>query len=1329
MPTFDDLQKQIKIKKGNDFVTLDQLEEAEKVKVEYLPGDGYTDFEDEIYDKLQEKENPLDNGIEIPTRIENIKAKLTYPDGEEKTVDIPIKVIKNIYEAKTLTKRPYYVPENYKAVTLDPTTKATDPQKTYYYVNPDAKVVIPGEDPTGTGDNKFVKWTIKGTEDEYKLPERHKFSEETTIEAQYVSDVIPQEGTEKPDYVPNNFVEVKFVPTDKATDTAEKIFWVNPEKEVKIPVANPEGKQYFTFKEWKIGDVDTGETYKVGTAKKFETATTITATYTESENIIPYNPDEPITRPDGYVRVKFAADTGLKLTESKAYYVKQNANITLKDIKNDATKGYPTYEESTGYKFKEWDQKDDLVIVTTDITVTAKATPLDDVVPKENPQGGENDKPAGYITVTFKTTDKAGNVEKVVYINPNKAVALEGQAPEVNPITGYEFADWDRPIKEKIQYKDKDVITAKFNEIGNVVPGDKDQPAGYVKVIFDKGEHGELSGTTSYWVKPEVEVTVEAPSVKANTGYKFINWDKETTLTARKTDTEIKITAKYEKLEDIIPGDQNKPEGYVTVTFDKGEHGKLEGKTVYYVNPEANPVKTLADIAKPTVKAETGYKFKNWNFADTKAIIGDIKVTAQYDPIDDIVPGDQAKPEGYIKVTFVKGDHGNLEGQTVYYVNPNKAVVLEGKAPKVKANTGYKFASWDTQIDKKIQYNDGDTITALYNKLGDVIPQEKTDGSDKPEGYVTVTFDKGDHGNLEGQTVYYVNPNKEVTVPAPKVNPSVGYKFNNWDQSLTQRFTDDNTKITAEYKKLGDIIPQEKTDESDKPNGYVTVKFEAVNGSLSGQTVYYVNASKEVDLTNTANAINKNPNIGYTAECGTWNPEVLKAKFKEGDVLTFTFAKLKDVIPKEEDGKQNPKPNGYVSVAIVPTYMAEDSTVKYYWVNPGKEVTIPAENPKARDGYVFNGWDQSLTQQFEKDTTIIAKYTLKERPGSSSPVADYVFTKVGVQPRPEDYQKVITPPSGKKISSVDIVQRPDVSKPGLTSAVVRINYTDGTSEKITIKVYVEQDYNGGVQPNPYPYPGQNQQGGGLIARPSITMTEYKEREGLRREVRYMQGFEGKFRPKDSLTRAEAAQILANALKEDGYKFDPAYKLSYKDIQGKEWYADAIRITSQADVFKGYDDGNFRPDQKITRAEWIATLRRFQYIDEAEGNSMKLRSDHWAISEVEAAYKEGWLKIYQDGLADFAYDKPITRQEVAAVSNKAFNRVLDKKFILDKNQDLINYSDVTPDMWAYEDILCASNTFLHKRQGKYLAYESGPKTYSIDIKDAVIEQDLFQRISR
>ena len=1250
VPSYDDLKNSVKVKDNDG-----NLKPIKDVGTLYIPdGDGkqWTSNSSELKSYLYEKVKEKDDGNN-PSRIEIVKGILVYKDGTEKEVEIPIKVIKNIYEGTSTGGKPSYVPDDYVKVTVDPTDKATDSQKTYYYVNPNPKVqvLIPvKDDPIGKDNNVFTKWTKKVDSGEvtvYDIKTRDHFSKATTITAQYESDVIPQEGDTKPEGVPGNFVKVTFVPTDNGTMEGAKIFWVNPTKEVTIPVNNPVGKTYYTFKEWKIGD--TG--YKPSEAKQFKADTTITATYTESENIIPYNPNEPITRPDGYVRVTFATEKGLELTEQKAYYVKANANITLKDIKDDAAKGYPAYEVQTGYKFDKWDKEDSLVIEAADIVVTAKATTLDDVVPKDKPQGGENDKPAGYISVTFKTTDKAGSIEKVVYINPNKAVALEGQAPEVNPITGYEFADWDRPIKEKIQYKDNDVITAQFNKIGDVVPGDKAQPAGYVKVIFDKGEHGELSGTTSYWIKPEVEVTVEAPSVKANTGYKFTNWDKETKLTAKTTDTEIKITAKYEKLDDIIPstdgeGKPNtKPEGYVTVTFDKGDHGKsIEGQTVYYVNPEADPVKTLAKITKPTVEAETGYKFTSWNFADTEEITSDITVTAQYDSIDDVIPkdnpqgGENEKPEGYITVTFEKGEHGELEGNTTFYINPNKAVVLEDKAPTVKPNTGYTSAGWDTSINKAIQYENGDKITALYNELGDVIPQKNTDGSDKPAGYVTVTFDEGEHGTLSGKTVYYVNPNKKVTVPAPTVTPATGYKFDKWDKALTQTFAKD-TKITAQYAPLDNIIPGDQT----KPDGYFTVTFKAENGSLTGTTTYYVKPNVDIDLTNTANAITKRPNVGFTADGGTWSPTIGSMKYTSNAEYTFTFKALPDVI-EIIGGK--PRPEGYVRVDVIPTYFAKDPTEKSYWVNPNKEVTIPpmAIQP-VNDSVKFLGWDQSFTQQFKYHTNIVAKFERVSKPTPGGP--------------------------------------------------------------------------GGYYPGGY---------GFIVGKTTEKIVKVPDNSYLK-EVWYMQGFKGDFRPKDGLTRAEAAQILANALVEDGYRYNPNFKLPYRDI-GEEWYTKAIKIVTEARVFEGYDDGNFKPQWKITRNEWIATLKRFQELGDATGNHMNLNKGHWATAEIEAAYNAGWLKIYTDGVATYEGDKFIPRQEVAAVSNKAFNRVLDKTYIRKNDRNLVTYRDVSKDMWAYDDILCASNTFLAKRDMYYAQWvDRDNNMFNIYTKGFDIVQAKFQRIPR
>lgn len=1579
VPTFEDLKAQVKVKDASaKFSIVD-----DKGK-EYTEDDKDSlDLKKFIYEKVKE------NNKDEVSRTEIVKAKITYDNGTIREIEIPIKVLKNIYKGTDDGNKYPHIPDDYVKVTINPTDKAQDSQKTYYYVNPKAKVKVPVKDPVGAGDNKFSKWTMKadsasGDGADYTKTDRHQFTEDSTIIAQYGNGTIkivyvdendkeidkkyqiagqdypseksgglgteandidfekkgpdfkgyifnirdsikgkhykdpsdpdkldtvtykynkkvttkdpnndnayfkvvfdandgsfgtdtqktlwvymhtgdnpvtfeearaeieseyglptkdmaefkewqdkatagskiaddyvikvpdwdwttyPEDGytpevfyahyeqasafvkyldldgkpiadefkidtekypTEKegkageniakdvftaetapkftgykfnrielnpangkysldknttikiyyeevpdvipanpdgsnPDSVPDDYVRVEFVPTDKGTIDGDKVFFVNPKKEVTIPVNNPKAKATYKFKEWKMGADAEGEKYIPSTPKKFTQDTTITATYEETENIIPYDPSlpDPMVRPEGYVRVTFAADDGLKLTESKAYYVKKNAGIKLGN--KELVK--PKYSEETGYKFDKWDKEDSLVIETADIVVTANATKLDNVIPEKDKNDKPNEKPNGYKEVTFvvKTGDEAkGSITGVAkfYVNPTEYVKIN--PPAIKAETGYEFGAWDKDATIPTVYDKDTTITGSFNGLKDIIPNknpdgtENKKPEGYKTVTFviDPATGGKIADkeVKVYYVNPAKDVTVPQPKTKADTGYEFDKWDKDTTK-AKKYTEDITVKGKFKKLDDIIPstdpttGDANtKPEGYLTVTFDKGNHGKeITGQTVYYVNPKADPVKTLAEITKPTVSPETGYKFKSWNFADTKEILSDLTVTAQYTPIDDVIPkdkptgGENEKPERYITVTFEKGANGELEGNTIFYVNPNKSVVLEDKAPTIKPNTGYTSAGWDTSINKAIQYKEGDKITALYNELGDVIPQEKTDGSDKPAGYLTVTFLDGGHGTLSGKTVYYVKPNKEVTVPAPTVKPSVGYEFKDWDKALTQTFTADNTNITAQYKELDNIIPQKNTDGSDKPDGYHTVTFKPDdNGTLSGTLVCYVKPNVDIDLTNTANGITKNPKVGYTAEGGTWSPAITNKQYTKDETYTFTFKALANVIPeKNDDGTTNTKPDGYVKVEFIAG--ANGKLVggnKTYYVNPTKDIkvgdlTIP--KPQANNGYEFLRWAESIDEnevingnkKFEAIFVPITKYPDNPNPDNPDRPDDPYYPE-----RPDDpyYPERPYYPLRPKVRYETVIQEKIVKVPVPDHAYVK-------------------------------------------------------------EVRYMQGFKGEFRPKDGLTRAEAAQILANALVEDGYKYNANFKLPYKDI-GEAWYTRAVKIVTEAKVFAGYDDGNFKPQDKITRNEWIATLKRFQELGDVSGNHMKLKDGHWAMDEIEAAYKEGWLKIYTDGLATYEGDKFIPREEVAAVSNKAFKRILDKTYIRNNEKNLISYKDVKKDMWSYEDILCASNTFLYKKD-LYRAHwiKEDNNQFNINTEGFEIVKAKFQRNPR
>ena len=1237
---------------------------------------------------------------------------------------------------------------------------------------------------------------------------------------------------------------------------------------VRLAPATGLSKADAKFAGWKIGE----KTYQVGEEVELTENTTATAQWTDDKQIIEYGPvKDPTTRPDDtYVRVTFEADNGLTLTEQKAYYVKKDAGIKL----GDTNLVKPGYSAETGYKFDKWDKEDTLVI-TEDILVTAKATKLETVIPERDKNGNTNAKPKGYKEVSFvvKTDDKdkgslVGNTK--FYVNPNEYVTIT--PPKTEASTGFEFGAWSPdPSIPTVYTADTTIIEASFNGLKYVIPktDDSEKPDGYVTVTFEiEGKGGSIAPkeTTVYYVKPNTDVTVPQPKTIPETGYEFDKWDKDTSVADKYTNDPTIIKGRFKKLDDIIPstdprtGNTNaQPGGYITVTFDKGDHGKsITGQTVYYVNPKANPAKTIGQITKPTVTADTGYKANGWDKDDNTPISEsvDIVVKAQYTPIDDVIPktkdDESEKPEGYITVTFSTETNGKIKDTTdiktkVVYVNPNKAVALKGFDPEVTPNTGYDFARWDTTIERAIQYKNNDVIKALYNQIGSIIPKEN-DQTKKPDGYVTVTFDKGTNGKeITGTTVYYVDPNREVNLPAPTVKPNTGWEQKTgddaWDSKLTRTFTDENTTITAQYKELDNIIPKTNPDgtENKKPDGYKTVTFIGEHGTLEKPTVYYVKPNTEIWLRDSIfnKMIDKgNPDIGYTSRGGEWYEGDAKVTTRvtitEDKTFTYKFAPLKDVIEKTSDDQE--APNGYVRVTLKPTDKAKDEPKenkenKVYFVNPTKKVTLPEFKPQGKTEkdaignnftYEFAAWTSikgvygvwsnpngKIEGIFTQDTDIEARYT---KPEDLAPIAKKgVITQIKVEPKPEDLIKNVYDPKNpeNKDNLPDGTTfeyttdgRPDVSKLGSTTAKVKVTYPNGNTVTVEVPITVVKSVDG-IEYNPedvIPFnPTDLDNPNNPIKRPEgfikvtfeadagIRLTEPKayyvrknaldkkgnhlkisalqkpsyelaqgygfenwdkdnitigesdivvraranrvvkpddkpsypeviyrdkivekekivekivrvgENDEMQKEIRYMQGYNGKFRPYDGLTRAEAAQILANALKADGYKYDANYDLSYTDV-GNKWYTDAVRVVTQANVFQGYSDGTFRPQSKITRAEWVATLRRFQDLKEANGNTMMLRSGHWATAEVEAAYEAGWLGVYQDGTAKFDADKPITRQEVAYVSNRAFKRALDKVYLKRSVNTLLTYKDINPSMPLYEDILCASNTLL--TDGRY-----------------------------
>ena len=86
----------------------------------------------------------------------------------------------------------------------------------------------------------------------------------------------------------------------------------------------------------------------------------------------------------------------------------------------------------------------------------------------------------------------------------------------------------------------------------------------------------------------------------------------------------------------------------------------------------------------------------------------------------------------------------------------------------------------------------------------------------------------------------------------------------------------------------------------------------------------------------------------------------------------------------------------------------------------------------------------------------------------------------------------------------------------------------------------------------------------------------------------MQGNAGRFMPNDNLDRAMMAQILYNL--ED----NPAVSggSAFGDVGSGSWYADAVAWASANSVITGYDNGNYGPNDSITREQMALMLYRY-----------------------------------------------------------------------------------------------------------------------------------------
>lgn len=172
--------------------------------------------------------------------------------------------------------------------------------------------------------------------------------------------------------------------------------------------------------------------------------------------------------------------------------------------------------------------------------------------------------------------------------------------------------------------------------------------------------------------------------------------------------------------------------------------------------------------------------------------------------------------------------------------------------------------------------------------------------------------------------------------------------------------------------------------------------------------------------------------------------------------------------------------------------------------------------------------------------------------------------------------------------------------------------------------------------------------------------------------KYAFGYDdGTFKPDQYINRAEAVSFLNNILETSGIQ--PTHSFVDSDM----WAETSINNLYALGIVKGYEDNTFRPYDFITRAEMATIITKIFNLDSDVKNEFSDTVNHWANPYINAVTSANITIGYPDNT--FRPDNPTTRAEALVMINKALNRKL--------SNDATNaFVDVDEAHWGYEHIV-------------------------------------------
>lgn len=245
---------------------------------------------------------------------------------------------------------------------------------------------------------------------------------------------------------------------------------------------------------------------------------------------------------------------------------------------------------------------------------------------------------------------------------------------------------------------------------------------------------------------------------------------------------------------------------------------------------------------------------------------------------------------------------------------------------------------------------------------------------------------------------------------------------------------------------------------------------------------------------------------------------------------------------------------------------------------------------------------------------------------------------------------------------------------------------------------------------------KNAKGDDVTANYKITYVDgvLKAIEVLNKEIHfnYVIGYtDGTIRPNNDISRAEVATIFFRLLTDEAREQYTTTAGNFTDVKAGMWCNRAIATLTNMGIIKGYTDGSFQPNKSITREELATIIARFAKLD-VNTKTFSDINGHWAQKNIELAAGNGWINGYEDGT--FRPNNNITRAETFAMINRVLDRQTESVSDLLPTSEMNMWSDnLNENAWYYKDVQEATNYHKCDRVGDSVYEKWTEKVPDID----------------